>query len=506
MTILIKNARVLTLDDHGTEYAQADILIEGSQIVAIAPEGIPLPEGPNQRVIEAKGLLAMPGLINGHLHSSSNFQKGELDGLPLEIFMLYEVPPLGHTPPSPRLTYVRTMLSCMEMLKLGITAVHDDPFYVPIPTPAAIDGLMQAYADSGMRAVVTIDQPNLVEYEKYPFLRDLLPETLQVEMQQAPRMTTQELLDLYAYHIQKWHHACADRLRVAVSCSAPQRVEVDYLLALADLSQRFDLPFDMHILETKLQRVLGNVKFGKSLVKYVHDLGVLNHHSLVIHSVWVDEEDMELMAAAGCSIAHNPISNLRLGSGIMPFRQLRDYGINICLGSDEAMVDDTCNLWGVGKLAGLIHSLSSIDYHTWPKASEILWAMTRGGSQAMGYTGKTGILASGYEADLILLDLNTLAFTPLNDLHRQLVFCENGSSVVMTIVAGKIVVENGKILTVDEEAIKAEARELRTTIFGVESQAAQKAAVELEPYYRDMYLKAAYSDIGMNRWSGYSSL
>ena len=218
--------------------------------------------------------------------------------------------------------------------------------------------------------------------------------------------------------------------------------------------------FDIHILETKLQRVLGQEKYGKSLIRYVHDLGFLEEHVMVIHSIWVDDEDVDLMQAAGVSIAHNPVCNLRLGSGVMTWRRMQDHGIPICLGSDEGCVDDTANMWQVGKMAGLIHTIEEPDYSRWPKAKEVVSALTRGGAHAMRNEGKVGQLKVGCEADLILLDLNSLSFTPLNDIYRQLVFCENGSSVVLTMVAGKVVMENGRVLTVDEEAIKNEVREL----------------------------------------------
>jgi len=178
---------------------------------------------------------------------------------------------------------------------------------------------------------------------------------------------------------------------------------------------------------------------------------------------------------------------------------LSDHGIPLCLGTDESNVDDTANVWGVGKVAGLIHSITEPDYTKWPKAKEIVWALTRGGARSMRLEGKTGVLAPGYEADLILLDLNTLAFTPLNDIYRHLVYCENGSSVELTMVAGKIVVENGSILTVDEEAIKAEVRELMKT-YRTEIKKTESAAKVLEPYYREMYMRCADMDVGMNYW------
>ncbi len=501
MSVLIKNARILTMDDDLTEYERADILVRGTKIVEIGPDLQAPPDEPDCRIINGSGYLAMPGLVNGHIHSPGNFRKGALDNLPLEIFMLYEVPPLSNKPADYLTSYIRTMLSNIEMLKLGITSVHDDAFYVPVPTEELIDGLMKSYVDSGIRAVATIDQPNVIEYEKYPFLYDLLPEDIRQEMAAAPLMSSQELLGCYQYLIDRWHNADQGRVRAGVSVSAPQRVKVDYFEALSEISKRLDVPFDVHILETKLQRVLGEEKYGKSLVRYVHDLGLLDERMMIIHAIWVDDEDVRLISEAGCSVAHNPICNLRLGSGIMTFRRHRNSGINICLGSDEGCTDDNANMWTVGKVAGLVHSITEPDYYNWPKAPEIVWALTRGGSRAMRLEGQTGVLAPGYEADLILLDLNTLAFTPLNDIYRQLVYCENGGSVVMTMVAGKIVVENGKVLTVDEEMIKAEVRELMKE-YSVDAKKASAEASRLEPYYREMYLKAAARDVGMNRWVG----
>lgn len=502
MDKLIKNTRVLTMNDEMFEHRRADILIEGTKIKEIAEEiNPPLSEEGDIKIIDGSGKLAMPGLVNGHVHSPGNLQKGTLDGMPLEVFMLYEVPPLSDEPPSPRLNYIRTLLGNLEMLKLGVTSVHDDAYYVPYPTPEAIDGLMQSYADSGIRAAATLDQPNVVEYEKYPYLFDMLPEESRRDMENAPRMSKDELLELYEYFIDTWHDTSNGRVKAAVSISAPQRVTVDYFGALSEISQEKDLPFNMHILETKLQRVLGEEKYGKSLVKYVDDLGFLNEKVMVIHAIWTDEEDIDILARSGCTVAHNPGCNLRLGSGVMPYRKLRQAGVPICLGSDEAIAEDTANMWSIGKLAATIHTLTDPDYKNWPTAKEILWSLTRGGARAMRNQDHVGMLAPGYEADLILVDLNTLNFTPLNDIYRQLVYCENGSSVRLVMVAGEIVVEDGEVVTVDEEAIKEEARELMKE-YTQELAQAEQAAKELLPYYHEMYMRAAKRDVGMNRWAG----
>src|SRR5688572_10590044 len=158
MKTLIRNVHVLTLDAEDREYPRADILIEDDKIAAIGPDLV----ADGAKVIEASGKLAMPGLINGHFHSQASMLAGALQNRPLELFMLFEVPPAGLAKIDPRLTYLTTMLDAMEMLKCGVTAVHDDAFHNPYPTMESCSALMQAYADSGLRATVSINHQNLV--------------------------------------------------------------------------------------------------------------------------------------------------------------------------------------------------------------------------------------------------------------------------------------------------------------------------------------------------------
>jgi 5-methylthioadenosine/S-adenosylhomocysteine deaminase len=177
-------------------------------------------------------------------------------------------------------------------------------------------------------------------------------------------------------------------------------------------------------------------------------------------------------------------------------------GIPICLGTDEAITDDAVNMWNVIKLTGLIHNITHPEYQTWPTAPEILQCVVGGGARAMRSPRPLGQVSPGYQADLVLLDLDTLAFTPLNDLRRQLVYCENGSSVRMTLVQGRIVFENGRLSTVDEAAIRAEARELAAHAGAAARGPGGHDAQEWLPYYRQMYLRAAASDVGLTRWAG----
>lgn len=495
--VLFRNVRLLDLEADEGMTGPTDVVVRDGRIAAIGSQ--PPPAG--ARVIEGKGDLLMPGLINAHFHSSVNHMKGRLPCLPLELFMLYESPALETLRPTPRQAYLRTMIGCIEMLRTGTTAVMDDCFFVPEPEPEIIDAVAEAYADCGIRATLALDEPELSELEKLPFLDDLAPAHLRARLARRPGKTADELLGLYDHLIGRWHGVDGGRIAAAVSCSAPQRVSPDYFAALDSLSRAHDLPLFAHMLETRLQRVLGHEKLGgRSLVRYTHDLGLLSERMQVIHAIWVDANDLDLIAAAGAKVAHNPTSNLRLGSGVMPFREMMDRGISVSLGVDEAIADDAVNMWSVMKTAGMIHTLSGDDPDLWPTAREVLRAATIGGGEAMRRPG-LGTLGLGAPADLIVVDLSTLAFLPMNDLVRQLVHVENGTSVRLTMVAGRVVAEAGVVTSVDEAALLAEARSVFGDLAPVLRRAAEDVA-ELLPLYRAMHDRAAARDVGLTRKLG----
>ncbi|MDP2079864.1 MAG: amidohydrolase family protein [Pseudotabrizicola sp.] len=488
---------VCLLDGTATEGVSPPINLRVTEGV-IAEIGSDLMPNADEAVIEGQGDLLMPGLVNGHFHSSVNHMKGRLPGMPLEIFMLYECPELNTLRPTPREAYLRTMLGCIEMLETGTTAVQDDCFFVPEPEPDIMDAVMQAYADSGIRARLAIDQPEVPELDKLPFLSEQLPPSLKAELSRPARVGQTEMRALYRHLIDRWHGAADGRLQAAVSISAPQRVTPEYFAELDEVSRTHDLPFYAHMLETRLQRVFGQERLeGRSLVRYTADLGLLSDRMNIIHAIWIDEPDMDLIAASNATVAHNPNSNLRLGSGIMPFRALRDRGVNICLGVDEAIADDAVNMWLVMKTAGMIHSLTEPDWLRWPQAAEILAAATVGGGVAMRVPG-LGRLEVGAPADLNLIDLSALAYLPLNNAARQLVHCETGSSVRLTMVAGRVVAKSGRVCHLDRAGLLAEAAEC----LGAKRRAVEAAAVQMDgrlPFYRDMYLRAMRTPVPMVR-------
>ena len=504
MSTLFREVHVYDASAPSGRTGPTDVLVTGDRIARVGDRLEP-PVG--ARVVEGRSRhLLVPGLINAHFHSPANHLKGSVRSLPLELFMLFESPADPALAPGPREAYLRTMLGAIEMLQRGITSVQDDAFVMPAPTPEIVDAIAQAYLDAGLRATLALDQPELPEAEKLPFvagLRAELGEHAHVLDDPMPASAPQ-LLEAYAHLISTWHGAGDDLIRAAMSISAPQRVSPEYFAALDDLAERHGLPLYAHMLETKPQRVLAaqQQRFGgRSLVRYSADLGLLKPHTNVIHAVWTDDADLDLIAGAGATIAHNPVSNLRLGSGVMRWRAALDHGIPVALGTDEAICDDTINLWTVAKTAALIQTVSGLDSDDWPTPAEVLDALWRGGARAQGRQGQLGAVEPGMLADLALVDLHTVAFTPLNDLREQLVHGEDGRDVVLTMVAGRVVAEHGRVTSVDQDAILDEARELFAAKLP-RIAAARREAEALLPAYQHMVRRAAATDVGFTRWIG----
>lgn len=497
MTILIRNASILAMDKaNGTTPFTADLLIKGDSIAAIGP-GLPVP--PDARIIDGRGKLLMPGLINAHLHSSETFFKGRYQHMPLEVWMLYAYPILMKGPISPRLLYLRSLLVAMESLKAGATTIVDDFFDPPGFDLDRLQLVFDAYDDAGIRANVShcvIDRHVL---DTMPYLRDLIPSDLQAEVE-GPSITPDAYIG-YCRDVFASQHGRAGRLGFMVSASAPQRCSVEMMQVCTALAIEKSVPYHTHILETKTQAVTGPEFYGKSLIRYMHDLGLLTANTTIAHSIWVSDEDMALMGAADCSIAHNAISNLKLGSGIAPLRRLLDAGVNVGLGTDGLCSNDTARIFDVMRFAALLHGIATPDTERWVSASEVLVSATIAGARTAMLDKVTGSLEPGKRADIIMLNIGGYDYMPMNALDHHLVYCENGAGIRMVIVNGTVTVEDGRLLTVSEDDIFAELRELLPAYMKEHSEL-ERLNARFEPYMREMYRRATLQDIGMNRYQG----
>ncbi len=499
--ILIRNATIVAMDaGHGAAPFAGDILIDGETIKAI---GETLSAGPDARIIEGRGKLVMPGLVNAHTHSSETFLRGRYERMPLEIWLLYAYPLLMNDPIGDRLLYLRSLLLAMESLRTGVTTFCDDFFDPPRHDLDRLATVFRAYDDAGIRANVSSAVMNVHTLDALPFAREVMPAELQALLDFGLPMTANAYID-YCRSAFASLHGKSGRLHFMIAPSAPQRCSSDLMAACMELAIEKHVPFHTHILETKTQAVTGHRLHGKSLIAYMHDLGLLKRNTTIAHSVWVSDEDMRLMGEAGVSVAHNAVSNLKLGAGIAPIRRLLDAGVTIGLGTDGVSSNDTSRIFDVMRVAGLVHSAAGPDYEAWVAADEILAMATIGGAKTALLEEVTGSLEVGKAADLLILDLRNYPFMPLNDVAKHLVYSENGSSIETVMVAGRIVMEKGRLTTVDEQAVFDEIAELVPAYLAEHAELERRNSV-FEPVMAEIHRRATRTDIGLNRYQGDSA-
>lgn len=494
--ILIRNATIVTMDaSHGTKPFIGDILIEDTDIKAI---GSSLVAAPDAVVIDGSGKLVMPGLVNAHTHSSETLLRGRYERMPLEIWLLYAYPLLMNDPIGQRLLYLRSLLMAMDSLRNGVTTLCDDLFDPPRHDLDRLSTVFRAYDDAGIRANVSSAVMNIHTLDALPFARQIMPDNLKALLDFGPPMTAAAYID-YCRSAFASLHGTSGRLNFMIAPSAPQRCSADLMAACMDLAVDRRVPFHTHILETKTQAVTGHLLYGKSLIAYMHDLGLLKRNTTIAHSVWVSDDDMRLMGEAGVSVAHNAVSNLKLGAGIAPIRRLLDAGVTIGLGTDGVSSNDTPRIFDVMRVAGLVHSAAGPDYAQWVGADEVLSMATIGGAKTAMLEHVTGSLETGKAADLLILNLRNYPFTPLNEVARHLVYSENGTSIETVMVAGRIVMQSGRLIAIDEDAVLDEIGELAPAYL------AEHAELEVcnrvfEPVMAEIHRRATAMEIGLNRY------
>lgn len=493
----ISGASIIAVDaDHGTSPFKGDILIEGSRITHVGA-AVPTPDG--ARKIDGANRLVTPGLVNAHVHSWEAMFKGRFDNMPLEIWMLYSYPIVGNKPLDPRLIYLRSMIVAMESLKNGVTCLVDDIIELPSQGMDAIDAVFDAYDEIGIRANVSgnvMDRPFI---DTIPFTREYLPQDLIDEVMKIETSTVKGYLDFAAAAVKK-HHDRSDRLRYLVAPSGPQRCTEEMLKATHDFAREINSSYHIHVLETKVQAVTGREFYGKTLVEYIDSIGVLSDRTTLAHSIWVTDSDIARMAERQSSVAHNAISNQKLGAGIAPFRKLLDAGVNVALGSDGISSNDTSRMLDVMQIAALLHKVTTPNYDRWPSAGEVIYAATMGGARSALQHKEIGSIEKGKRADLVLFDLETLNFTPQNSLENHLVYCENGSSIDKVFVNGEIVVDGGELTKVNERALLRELRD-RYDAFSEHHKGVEDLNRRFEPYFKAIHQRCCGEDIGMNRYS-----
>jgi 5-methylthioadenosine/S-adenosylhomocysteine deaminase len=477
------------VDGGGGEFHRTDVAVDGGRIVDRTPEGA-------ERV-DCSRYLVVPGMINAHTHSNENWFRGMWDNLPLEPWMLFSYPALAAPAQTPDEIYLRTVLGAIEQLRSGATCVVDFLYELDGFTDDSLDAVVRAYRDVGLRALIALGIGDRAYHETVVLDRGLVAEELidRLEREKPPSWDDWERFVRGA--VERFHRP-DDGISICPAPSGPQRCTDEMLVGCADLAEELDLPIHIHVLETRMQAVSGQQLFGRTLVEHMDAIGFLGPRVCFAHGIWLTPRDIELVRERDVSIAHNPVSNMKLGSGIAAVPILLADGVNVALGTDGMSSNDGLDMFASVKQAALLHKLWGIDYERWTGAREAWQLATIGGARPAGDASGLGRIEPGRRADLVLLDLESHVFTPLNDPLRQLAYGSTTLAVDSVLVGGEWKVRGGRVLTVNERDILARARELGREIVGRFDEAFELGQQLLAPL-RGGWLEALRTDVGVER-------
>jgi guanine deaminase len=451
---IIRGGRVLDIEK-GTA-APADILIQDDTIAEIGPPGIAAPEG--AVAISAERKLIHPGLVNAHTHAHGNLAKGMGDRWTLELLLTAAPWITGNRAADD--IHLTAQLGAVEMVLKGCTACYDLVVEFPLPSRDGIARVAAAYQEVGMRAVIAPMVADRTFYEAIPGLHDALPDALKervASLRLAPGAVTLEAIRSAFNELS----LDRERVRLAVAPTIPHHCSDDFILGCATLARDFDLGLHSHVAESKVQALAGIKLYGKTLTAHLDELGVLGPKFTVAHGVWLDNDDMARLGDHGASIAHNPGSNMRLGAGLADARAMLDARVNLGIGTDGANCSDNQNIYEAMRLASFVSKVQGPEWRRWMTTREVALAATQGSARALGFGDRIGRIARGYKADLVMLDLDHPNWLPLNNPVNQLVHSEDGNAVHSVMIAGRMVVENRRVLTVDMERLRSRVEAAR---------------------------------------------
>jgi 5-methylthioadenosine/S-adenosylhomocysteine deaminase len=245
--------------------------------------------------------------------------------------------------------------------------------------------------------------------------------------------------------------------------------------------------------------VQGELMYGRPIVEHLDSLGVLTEHFTLNHAIWLTDPEIEIIGARGASISHNPLSNLKLGSGIARVRDLKNAGVNVALGTDGTSTSDRADMLRSLGMAALIHRVGDMDYETWVTAEEAFEMATEGSARSCGLGAEIGVLGVGRKADLVLLDREDYGFVPLYRPIAQLAYAVNSDAVRTVVIDGEIVMDERVLTKIDEAAIKAEMIEVATAFVRDHMPRMERMAARFLPYYRAPHMRAAATDVPASR-------
>ena len=420
MSILIHNCTAALMDEAGTVLPGAFVAVEGTQITYV---GAQRPQGSFEEEIDGEGGVLMPGFVNAHTHVPMTAMRGYGDGNNLQDWLNNYIFPV-EARWDDRAIRCCTDLGLAEMIASGVTCIADMYGHSP--------AIAQEVAAAGISANLSVGGVQ--------FTDDFNPDT------HNDCRVQRELTE-------QWHGYNDGQILVDASVHGEYTSHHQLWRWMAGYAREHGLGMHVHISETRSEHEECLARHGKTPIQVLNDYGVWDGRAIAAHCVWTTPEDWAVMAEKGISAIHNPMSNLKLGSGIAPVPAMKKAGVNVCLGTDGVSSNNCTDFFGDLKIAAILHNGAGCD----PLALlpiDALRMATANGGRALGR--KTGVIAEGYTADLILVDFSHLNLTPCHSVLSNLAYAAHGSDVRMNMARGRVIYKDGDFLTIDIQRVKRE--------------------------------------------------
>ena len=420
MKTLIRGATVITVNENFHIIHDADVVIEQESITYVGAQK----EWRDQfdKVINGRGKLLSPGFVNAHGHAAMSLLRSYADDVPLMYWLEKRIWPI-EAKLKREDVYWGSMLAMVEMLKGGTTTFTDMYFFMDQVAEAAEESGIRAVLSRGLVGIGEMADKGLEESEQF---------------------------------VQAWQGR-GGRITTMLGPHAPYTCPPHYLKRIMTLQEKLKVPIQIHLSETtdEVERI--REQYGVSPTVLLKDIGLFTKPVLAAHCVHLTADDLDILKEFDVHVAHNPGSNLKLGSGISPVPDMLKRGITVGLGTDGAASNNNLDMMEEMRLAALLHKGSRMD-PTAITARDALAMATRESAKAV-FLDDVGVVAAGMKADLIMLDLRKPHLTPLHDLVAHLVYAAQPSDITLVMVNGKILVEDGNMITLDEENIMYQAQQ-----------------------------------------------
>ena len=381
------------------------------------------------KIIDARNCLVMPGLVNTHTHLPMVCFRGLADDLPLMDWLNHHIFPMEARFVNKKMVYDGSLMAMAEMILSGTTTFCDGYFFE--------NQIAEALQSCGMRAVVS-----------QGFADFATPDNPKYDKMMA---AAQRFVNRWLSH--------APMITPAFFCHSPYTCSPATLVNVKAAARDAGILYLTHLLENKDEIATIEKRYGKKPVRHLYDLGVLDSRTIAVHCNWLTAEDIALFADLGVGVSHNPVSSMKLAAGVAPVPLMLAKGVTVGLGTDGSASNNALDLFREMDAAAKIHKVTQFD-PTVMSAETVIQMATIGGARLLGLDHLIGSIEVGKQADIIIIDMNQPHLTPLYNPYSQLVYAARGADVITSIINGKMVMENRRLLTIDLPAVMNSVRDI----------------------------------------------